>query len=80
MGLNSYISVTAQEALQITDPSSRQRGRPTWKIKKVIITQINVTYGHLLQEGQDTKMIWPTDRRSQCDFGNTFSWDGNVWY
>jgi archaellum biogenesis protein FlaJ (TadC family) len=29
MGLNSYISVTAQEALQITDPSSRQRGRPT---------------------------------------------------
>jgi hypothetical protein len=51
-------------ALQITDPSSRQRGRPTWKIKKVIVAQINVTSGHLLQEGQDTKMNWPTDRRS----------------
>jgi hypothetical protein len=43
-----------------TDPSSRQRG----KIKKVIVTQITVTCGHLLQEGQDTKMNWPTDLRS----------------
>jgi hypothetical protein len=34
------------------------------KIKKVIVTQINVTSGHLLQEGQDTKTNWPTDRRS----------------
>jgi hypothetical protein len=34
------------------------------KEKKIIVTQINVTSGHLLQKGQDTKMIWPTDRRS----------------
>jgi hypothetical protein len=51
-------------ALQIADPSSRQRGRPTWKIKKVIVTQINVTSGHGLQKGKDTKTNWPTDRRS----------------
>jgi hypothetical protein len=51
-------------ALQITDPSSRQRGRPTWKIKKVIVTQINVTSSHLLQNEQDTKTKWPTDRLS----------------
>jgi hypothetical protein len=52
---------------QITDPSSRQRGRPTWKIKKVIVTQINVSSGYLLQKQQDTKTNWPTDRRSQCN-------------
>jgi hypothetical protein len=51
-------------ALKITDPSSRQRGRPTWKIKKVSVTQINVTSCHLLQKGQDTKKNWPTDRQS----------------
>jgi hypothetical protein len=51
-------------ALQIADPSSRQRGCPTWKIKKVIVTQINVTPGHLFQKGQDTKTNRPTDRRS----------------
>jgi hypothetical protein len=34
------------------------------KIKKLIVTQINVTSDHLLQEGQDTKTNWPTDRRS----------------
>jgi hypothetical protein len=61
-------NLTCIIALQITDPSSRQRGRPTWKIKKVIVTQINLIYSHLLQEGQDTKTNWPTDRRSQCDF------------
>jgi hypothetical protein len=38
-------------ALQITGPSSGQRGRPTWKIKNLIVTQINVTSGHLLQRG-----------------------------
>jgi hypothetical protein len=27
----------------------------------------NVTSGHLLQEGWDTKTNWPTDRRSQCN-------------
>jgi hypothetical protein len=35
------------------DPSSRQSGRPVWKIKKVIVTQINVTSSYLLQKGQD---------------------------
>jgi hypothetical protein len=52
-------------ALQITDPSSRQRWCPTWKNKKVIVTQINVTSGHRLQKGHDTKMNWPTERWSQ---------------
>jgi hypothetical protein len=52
-------------ALQITDLASRQIGRPTWKRKKVIATQRNVKSGHLLQRGTDTKMNWPTDRRSQ---------------
>jgi hypothetical protein len=52
-------------ALQITDQSSRQSGHSTRKNKKVIVTQTNVTSGHLLQKGQDTKMNWPTDRRSQ---------------
>jgi hypothetical protein len=64
VGRNVNWNWTCVTALQITDPSSRQRGRNTWKIKKVIVTQINVTSGHLLQEGQDTKENWPTDRRS----------------
>jgi hypothetical protein len=38
------------------------------KNKEVIVTQINVTSGHLLQKGEDTKTNWPTDCRSQCDF------------
>jgi hypothetical protein len=64
-------------ALQITDPSSRQKGLRTWKIKKVIVTQINVTPGHPLQEGQDTKMNWPTDRRLlyNLDFDFDFDFD-----
>jgi hypothetical protein len=60
VGRNVNWNGTFVIALQITDPSSRQRGRPTWKIKKVIVAQINVTSGHLLQKGQDTKMNWPT--------------------
>jgi hypothetical protein len=56
VGRNVTWNWTCVIALQITDPTSRQRGRPTWKIKKVIVTQINVTSGHLLQQGQDTKM------------------------
>jgi hypothetical protein len=64
VGRNVTLNWTCVIALQITDPSSRQRGRPIWKIKKVIFTQINVTSGHLLQKGQDTKANWPTDRRS----------------
>jgi hypothetical protein len=50
--------------LHIPDPSSRQRGRPAWIIKNVIVTHINVTSGHLLQKRQDTKTNWPTDCRS----------------
>jgi hypothetical protein len=68
VGRNVTWNWTCVIALQITDPSSRQRGRPTWKIKQVIATQINVTSGHLLQDRQDTKTNWPTDCRSQCDF------------
>jgi hypothetical protein len=37
--------------------------RAPYMKKKVIVTQINVTSGHLLQKGQDTKTNWPTDRR-----------------
>jgi hypothetical protein len=64
VGRNVTWNSTCAIALQITDPSSRQRGRPTWRINKVIVTQINVTSGHLPQKGQDTKTNWPTDRRS----------------
>jgi hypothetical protein len=64
VGRNVTWNWTCVIALHNTDPSSRQRGRPTWKIKKVIATQINVTTGHLLQKVQDTKTNWPTDRRS----------------
>jgi hypothetical protein len=35
--------------------SSRQRGRPTWKIRKVIVTHINGTSGHLLQKGHQPR-------------------------
>jgi hypothetical protein len=63
VGRNVTWNWTCVIALQITDLSSRQRGLPTWKIKKVIVTQINVTSGHLFQEGQDTKTNWPTDCR-----------------
>jgi hypothetical protein len=61
VGRNVTWNWTCVIALQITDPSSRQRGRPTWKIKKVIVGHINLTSGHLLQKGQDTKTNWSTD-------------------
>jgi hypothetical protein len=35
---------------------------------KIIVTQINVASGDLLQKGQDIKTNWPTDRRWKCDF------------
>jgi hypothetical protein len=50
--------------LQITDPSSRQRGRPTWRRKNVIVTQRNVKCGHLLQREPDTKTNCPTVGRN----------------
>jgi hypothetical protein len=52
-------------ALQIADPSSRQRGLSTWRRNKVIATQRKVKSGHLLERGPDTKTNWPTDRQSQ---------------
>jgi hypothetical protein len=67
VGRNVTWNRTCVIALQITDPSSPQRGRPTLKIKKIIVTQINVTSGHLLKKRQGTKTNWPTDRRSQCN-------------
>jgi hypothetical protein len=63
-GRNVTWNSTYVIALQITDPSPPQRGRPTWKIKKVIVTQINVTSGYLLQMEQDIMANWPTDCRS----------------
>jgi hypothetical protein len=35
------------------------------KKKKGIVTQRNLTFGHPLKQGHDTKTNWPTDRRSQ---------------
>jgi hypothetical protein len=67
VGRNETWNWTCVIALQISDPSSRQRGRPTWKIKKVIVTQMNVTSGLKLQERHNTETNWPTDRRSQCN-------------
>jgi hypothetical protein len=57
-GRNVTWNWTRVIALQITDPSSRQRGRPTWR-KNEIVTQRN------LKSGPDTKTNWQTDRRSQ---------------
>jgi hypothetical protein len=59
------ITLTCTIALQITDPSSRQRERRTRKRKKVIVTQRSVKSGHLPQKGHETKTNWPTDCRSQ---------------
>jgi hypothetical protein len=54
--------------------------------KKEIVTQRNVTSGHPLQKGHDTKTNWPTDRRSQYNLNlitnawrynwATLSWGG----
>jgi hypothetical protein len=55
MWLRLRYNNTCDIALQITDPSSCQRGPLTIKIKKVIVTQIDVTSGHSFQKGQDTK-------------------------
>jgi hypothetical protein len=52
---------------------------PYMKIKKVIVTQINITYVHLLQKGQDTRTNWPTDRRSYCDFDFDSYWIRSYW-
>jgi hypothetical protein len=57
-------------ALQITDPSSRQRGRFTWRRKKVTVSQRNLSV-HLSQRGPDTKTNWSTDRRSQYNLNLT---------
>jgi hypothetical protein len=62
-----------KEKLQITDPPSHQRGHPTWRRKKVIVTQRNVKSGHLFQMGPDTKMNWPIDRWLQYNLNlNSF--------
>jgi hypothetical protein len=65
VGRNITSTWTCVIALQITDPSSCQRGCPTRKRKKVIVTQRNVTSGHPFQKGHNTKTKWPTDRQSQ---------------
>jgi hypothetical protein len=78
VGRNITWTWTCVIALQITDPFSRQRGRPTWKRKEVIVTQRgNVTSGHPLQKGHDTKTNWPTDRQSQYIW--TRSWKAVSW-
>jgi hypothetical protein len=48
--------------------------------------KINVTSGHLLQEGRDIKTNWPTDRQSTSTSTSTsekrehsLRSDGNVW-
>jgi hypothetical protein len=42
-------------------------------MKKVIVTEINITSGHMLQKGQDTKTNWPTStsRKSIAGTDNT---------
>jgi hypothetical protein len=59
VGRNITWNWTCAVALQITDPSFRQRGRPTWKN-----SHSNLTSGHPLRKGQNTKTSWPTVRRS----------------
>jgi hypothetical protein len=42
-------------ALQITDPSSRQRGHPTWRIKKAIVKQMKLLWAR----HEDELVNWP---------------------
>jgi hypothetical protein len=65
VGRNITWTWTCVIALQITDPSSRQRGRPAWRRRKLIVTQRNVKSVHLLQKEHYTEMNWPINCRSQ---------------
>jgi hypothetical protein len=82
VGRNITWNWTCVIALKITDPSSHQSGWPTWKIKTVIVIQRNITSGHLLQKGQDTKTNWPTDYWSQYNLNlslNLNCWKCSAW-
>jgi hypothetical protein len=69
---NVTLTLTLNWLWQKTDPSSRQRGRPT-------ITRLNVKQqyisGHEHQMGLDTKTYWLTDRQLQCDFDFAFDFE-----
>jgi hypothetical protein len=62
-----YIRTTAYviTRVQMTDPTSRQRGRPT-RDRTVTFKQ-DETSGHAPQSGLDTKADKLTDRQLQCD-------------
>jgi hypothetical protein len=54
-----------QQHIQKTDPSSRQRGRPTKQDRNC---QRIINICPWAPMGLDTKTYWLTDRQSQCDF------------
>jgi hypothetical protein len=53
---------------QMTDPTSRQRGRPNWTGQKISYKENEKKKsGHGPQMGLNTKTYWLTDHQSQCD-------------
>jgi hypothetical protein len=66
--------IYTETALQITDPSSRQRGRPKKK-SKAIVRQKKMKKKNLVMGSKgvsDTKTDRPTDRRSQHQLNSTY--------
>jgi hypothetical protein len=55
----------------MTDPTSRQRGRPQKNDKTVTLKKKSLVKSPLF--GLGTKTYWLTDRQSQCDFDLWFS-------
>jgi hypothetical protein len=67
-------------ALQTTDQSSCQRGRPAWRRKRVIVIQKNFKIRSCAPKGKpDTKANWPADRRSQNELYLTSLHLRNLW-
>jgi hypothetical protein len=65
-GRDKWFSYSSQKLRHCTanyKPVLSSERAPYMK-KKVIVTQINVTSGQLLQKAQNTKTNWPADRRS----------------
>jgi hypothetical protein len=65
VGRNITWTWTCVIALQITDPSSRQRGSPIWKKQESNCHSMKCKIWSPAPKVHDTKMNWPTDRRSQ---------------
>jgi hypothetical protein len=64
---NTYLTWTCVIAQQITDPSSRHRGRPTWRRKKVIVTQKSYPHNRPWRPiGCSLRVIRGDEMETQC--------------